>query len=164
MNKKQSELPNTWRVKGKLSWKIWKSSHKRAANTAFAYVHVQIRVWRGNTYISLIIVLHGSHVCFVFAGEAECAWRASVHTRVAAEGQLPRCRVRLCDTEIPVLVNTHCGSIGVPAGVGEQQVLKARQHLQAAKSRRFFLFQTDNLWHTTLSLVKTYNSDSSYNK
>lgn len=93
------------------------------------------------------------------AGEAECAWHASVHTRVAAEGQLPRCRVLLCDTEIPVLVNTHCGSIGVPAGVGEQQVLKAWQHLKAAKSRRFFLFPG-----ATLSLVKTSNSDLSYSK
>lgn len=78
-----------------------------------------------------------SHVCFLLlfrmdTGEAESARRASVRTRVAAEGQLPRCCVGLRDTEIPVLVNTHRGSVGVPAGVGEQQVLKARQHLKAA--------------------------------
>lgn len=67
-------------------------------------------------------------LCMV-AGEA--ATRACVHTRVAAEGQFPCGRVGLRDAEVPVLVDAHGGSVGVPAGVGEEQVLKARQHLRA---------------------------------
>lgn len=50
--------------------------------------------------------------------------------RVAAEGQLPGGRVGLGHVEIPVLVDAHGGSVGVPAGVGEQQVLIAGQHLR----------------------------------
>lgn len=51
------------------------------------------------------------------------------HTRVAAEGQFSSGCVGLGDVEIPVFVNAHRGSVSVPAGVGEQKVLKARQHL-----------------------------------
>ncbi len=55
---------------------------------------------------------------------------SSQHTRVAAEGQFPSGRVGLSDTEIPVFVDPHCGSVRVPAGVGKQEVLKAGQHLR----------------------------------
>lgn len=51
-------------------------------------------------------------------------------TRVAAEGQFPSGRVGVSDVEIPVFVDTHCGSVCVPAGVGKQEVLKTRQHLR----------------------------------
>ena len=55
--------------------------------------------------------------------------RQSVRTRVAAEGQLSRGGVRVADVEVPVLVDPRGGGVGVPAGVGEEQVLKARRHL-----------------------------------
>lgn len=55
---------------------------------------------------------------------------ASLCTRVAAKGQLSSGRVGLSDTKIPVFVDPHCGSVGVPAGMGEQEVLVARQHLK----------------------------------
>lgn len=53
-----------------------------------------------------------------------------LHTRVAAEGQFPRGRVRISDAEVPVFVDPHGGSVRVPAGVGKQEVLKARKHLR----------------------------------
>lgn len=47
--------------------------------------------------------------------------------------------MRLGDVEIPVFVNAHGGSVRVPAGVGEQEVLKARQHLSGwTGGRRIF--------------------------
>ncbi len=38
--------------------------------------------------------------------------------------------MRLLQSEVPVFVDAHGGSVCVPAGVSEQQVLKARQHLK----------------------------------
>lgn len=55
------------------------------------------------------------------------------HTRVAAEGQFPSGCVGLSDVEIPVFVNAHGGGVSVPAGVGKQEVLKARQHLSGMR-------------------------------
>lgn len=78
-------------------------------------------------------------VCFFLctvAGEAASPRRASAPTRVAAEGEFPCGCVGLGDAEIPVLVNAHGGGVGVPAGVGEEQVLKARQHLRAENKSR----------------------------
>lgn len=51
-------------------------------------------------------------------------------TRVAAEGQFSSGSVGVSDVEVPVFVDTHCGSVCVPAGVGKQEVLKAGQHLR----------------------------------
>lgn len=63
------------------------------------------------------------------------------HTRVAAEGQFPSGCVGLSDVEIPVFVNAHGGGVSVPAGVGKQEVLKARQHLSGMRGdcKKFFL-------------------------
>lgn len=58
------------------------------------------------------------------------------HTRVATEGQFPCGRVWLGYMEIPVFVNPHCGGICVPAGVGKQEVLKARQHLRGTNRKK----------------------------
>lgn len=55
-------------------------------------------------------------------------------TRVAAEGQFPSGRVGLSDVEVPVFVDTHCGSVRVPAGVRKEEVLKARKHLMEART------------------------------
>lgn len=62
------------------------------------------------------------------------------HTRVAAEGQFPSGCVGLSDVEIPVFVNAHGGGVSVPAGVGKQEVLKARQHLSGMRGdcKKFF--------------------------
>ena len=64
----------------------------------------------------------------------ESSW--GLHTRVAAEGHFPCGCVGLCDAEVPVLVEPHCGSVGIPAGVGKQEVLKARQHLRKTAENR----------------------------
>lgn len=71
---------------------------------------------------------------------------AYIRTRVAAEGQFPSGRVGLSDTEIPVFVDPHRGGVRVPAGVGEQQVLKAGQHLRGRteNSRVRFSSQSGN--------------------
>lgn len=59
-----------------------------------------------------------------------------VHTRVAAEGQFPRGCVRFAQLEVPVFVDAHGGGERVPAGVSEQQVLIAGQHLKHTASVR----------------------------
>lgn len=46
----------------------------------------------------------------------------------------------LSDVEIPMFVNAHGGSVSVPAGVGEQEVLKARQHLSGMTGDYDFIF------------------------
>lgn len=81
----------------------------------------------------LSVMKNDTSFCFLcmVAGEAESPSCASELTRVAAEGQFACGCVGLRDVEIPVLVNAHGGSVGVPAGVGEEQVLEARQHLRA---------------------------------
>lgn len=102
-----------------------------------------------------VCVLFFFFVCMV-AGEAESPWRASVHTRVAAEGQFPCGCVGLRDAEIPVLVNAHRGSVGVPAGMGEEQILKARQHLRATGRNNS---QGPRSSVTTTALVKASYND-----
>lgn len=68
-------------------------------------------------------------------------------TRVAAEGQFPSGCVGLSDVEIPVFVNAHSGSVSVPAGVGEQEVLKARQHLSGMTGDTSFCFSFEKQIH-----------------
>lgn len=46
----------------------------------------------------------------------------------------------LSDTEIPVFVNAHRGSVRVPAGVGKQEVLKAGQHLNGTTGKEKVVF------------------------
>lgn len=79
------------------------------------------------------------------------------HTRVAAEGQFPSGRMGLSDAEVPVFVDPHGGGVRVPAGVGKQEVLKAREHLRGRTDRNkaeldltvylAFLCQQKNDWN-----------------
>ena len=55
--------------------------------------------------------------------------RECICTRVAAEGHLCSGCVLTRDPEVPVFVDAHAGSVGEPARVSKEQVLKARQHL-----------------------------------
>lgn len=57
-------------------------------------------------------------------------------TRVAAEGELSCGRMWLIQLEVPVFVDAHGGGVRVPAGVSEQQVLKARQYLKHRANMR----------------------------
>ena len=61
--------------------------------------------------------------------------RECMCTRVAAEGHL--CSGCVCprEPEVPVFVDAHAGSIGEPARVSKEQVLKARQHLGQTQHR-----------------------------
>lgn len=49
-----------------------------------------------------------------------------LNTRVAAKGQSACAIMFIFQAKVPVLVDSHAGCIGVPAGVTKQQILIAR--------------------------------------